>query len=350
MPIYDDGRQRRTTPVSVRSSVAVELSWILHSALRRDFSDDHPALHAMFEQSPQLRAAIAGLWEAEGQTGAAGFAELLLLAHHAGLLLAEDGQALLEGLPAACATVPTSSTAYPMRAEAPGDRDVVRRRLQRLRRSAPTRERYIDVLRQVWAAAAGSWDGYGRAAVAATVETKRALLAKGATWQDLARGACEIDAAARAEAALGAGGEIVVVPAYYAHVGLLVDLPGIVLVGVRADDSGAELRSRSASMARRLRALADPTRLAIVASLRTGPATVTELAARFGLAQPTVSNHVKLLRDSGVVADRRDGARRNLVVRHDVVDTLMSELARMLEPPQPRPKTSGPQGVGLGPS
>jgi DNA-binding transcriptional ArsR family regulator len=331
MPIYDDGRQRPASPpVSVRASVAVELEWVLHSAVRRDFSEDHPALRAMYERHPALQEQIVGLWAKDGQTGAAGFAELVLVAHHGGLLFGEDGTHLLQQLPGACATVPTSAKAFPMRAETDEDRDLVLHRLARLRRSAETRRHYVDVLGRAWNAASESWDRYGREVVAESVDARRAMLAKGAGWRDLSKPGYEPDAVERAETDLGPGGEIVVVPAYFAHFGLLFDLPGLLLIGVKAEDGTAPSRARSETLARRLRALSDPTRLAILETLRSGPKTVTELSARFGLAQPTVSNHVKLLRDNGIVKDVRDGTRRNLVVRHDVVAELMDELARML--------------------
>ncbi|MBP6836411.1 MAG: winged helix-turn-helix transcriptional regulator [Kofleriaceae bacterium] len=57
-------------------------------------------------------------------------------------------------------------------------------------------------------------------------------------------------------------------------------------------------------------ALADPTRRAILARLATGEATVAELAAPFDLAQPTVSRHLKVLEDAGLIATGRDAQRR----------------------------------------
>ena len=70
-------------------------------------------------------------------------------------------------------------------------------------------------------------------------------------------------------------------------------------------------RARTESVARRLKAVADPTRLAILHSLATAPSTVGELAVLFRIAQPTVSMHVKVLRESGLVqlgAGRRAAA------------------------------------------
>ena len=103
-------------------------------------------------------------------------------------------------------------------------------------------------------------------------------------------------------------GELAVVPAYFTHKSMLFDLPGLVVVGVRAEPSDAESRARTQSLARRLKTLADPTRLGMVDHLVQGPSTVSELARHFGIAQPTASNHVKLLRDAGLVTDVRVGS------------------------------------------
>ncbi len=57
-------------------------------------------------------------------------------------------------------------------------------------------------------------------------------------------------------------------------------------------------------------ALADPTRRAILARLATGEATVTELVAPFGLSQPAISKHLKILERAGVISRRRDKQKR----------------------------------------
>lgn len=57
-------------------------------------------------------------------------------------------------------------------------------------------------------------------------------------------------------------------------------------------------------------ALADPTRRAILARLARGEATVNELAEPFGLRQPTISKHLKVLEQAGFVTQARDAQRR----------------------------------------
>ncbi|WP_437671587.1 ArsR/SmtB family transcription factor [Sorangium sp. So ce131] len=53
-------------------------------------------------------------------------------------------------------------------------------------------------------------------------------------------------------------------------------------------------------------ALADPTRRAILARLAEGEATVNELVAPFDLRQPTISKHLKVLEQAGLVSRGRN--------------------------------------------
>src|SRR5213082_3538807 len=57
-------------------------------------------------------------------------------------------------------------------------------------------------------------------------------------------------------------------------------------------------------------ALADPTRRAILTRLKSGEATVTELAAPFKMSQPAISKHLKVLERAGLISRGRDGQRR----------------------------------------
>jgi DNA-binding transcriptional ArsR family regulator len=57
-------------------------------------------------------------------------------------------------------------------------------------------------------------------------------------------------------------------------------------------------------------ALADPTRRAILARLAAGEATVMELVAPFGLSQPAISKHLKVLERAGLISRGRDKQKR----------------------------------------
>jgi len=59
-----------------------------------------------------------------------------------------------------------------------------------------------------------------------------------------------------------------------------------------------------------LTALGDPTRRAIVDLLLEGPQPVGELAALLPVSRPAVSQHLKVLKEAGLVVDRQEGTRR----------------------------------------
>ena len=54
-------------------------------------------------------------------------------------------------------------------------------------------------------------------------------------------------------------------------------------------------------------ALSDPTRILILYALSEAPLNVTELTSELGIAQPTASRHLKVLRDRGLVHTTRQG-------------------------------------------
>ena len=58
------------------------------------------------------------------------------------------------------------------------------------------------------------------------------------------------------------------------------------------------------------KALADPTRRDIVALLAKGERTASDIFARFEIADPTVSRHLKVLRESGLIAYRQEAQSR----------------------------------------
>ena len=70
-------------------------------------------------------------------------------------------------------------------------------------------------------------------------------------------------------------------------------------------------------LANRFRALAEPTRLQILAAICNQERSVQEICDRTGLHQGNVSKHLRLMKDAGVVACRREGVWRY----YRVVDT-----------------------------
>jgi len=59
-----------------------------------------------------------------------------------------------------------------------------------------------------------------------------------------------------------------------------------------------------------LAALSDPTRRAVFERLRAGPASVTKIAEGLPVSRPAVSQHLKALKEAGLVRDEPQGAAR----------------------------------------
>jgi DNA-binding transcriptional ArsR family regulator len=76
-----------------------------------------------------------------------------------------------------------------------------------------------------------------------------------------------------------------------------------------------------------LSALADPTRREILERLRRGPLAVGEVALGLPVSRPAVSQHLRVLKDAGLVSERREGTRR----LYGVSPRGLAELRRYLE-------------------
>jgi DNA-binding transcriptional ArsR family regulator len=77
-----------------------------------------------------------------------------------------------------------------------------------------------------------------------------------------------------------------------------------------------------------IRALADPTRREILRMLRGGDLAAGEIAARFDMTAPTVSHHLSVLKEAGLVQAERNG--RSVVYSIDttVVQDVLGEMMR----------------------
>lgn len=71
-----------------------------------------------------------------------------------------------------------------------------------------------------------------------------------------------------------------------------------------------------------LRALADPTRRAVVERLATGPAVVSDLAAPFSMALPSLMQHLSILENAGVITSEKHGRVRTVSLRPGAFDVL----------------------------
>jgi ArsR family transcriptional regulator len=97
-----------------------------------------------------------------------------------------------------------------------------------------------------------------------------------------------------------------------------------------------------------LQAAADPTRLAIIRQLSAvGPVCACDFTECCGVSQPTVSHHLKVLREAGWIAGERRGTWIWYSLRPAAVDRF-AELAGQFVPGPPRPAEAfGPTSAGL---
>ena len=77
-----------------------------------------------------------------------------------------------------------------------------------------------------------------------------------------------------------------------------------------------------------LLALGDPTRLAIVERLTDGPSAVVDLARELPVSRPAVSQHLRVLKEAGLVIDQAVGNRRIYRVDPDGLAGVRDQLER----------------------
>jgi len=99
-----------------------------------------------------------------------------------------------------------------------------------------------------------------------------------------------------------------------------------------------------------LRSLSDPTRRRVFEKLRSGPQPVGVLARGLPVSRPAVSQHLKVLKEAGLVSDRSEGARRVYYIdpqglgelRH-WLDTFWDDALRSFKNELEAPKTAEPR-------
>ncbi len=78
-------------------------------------------------------------------------------------------------------------------------------------------------------------------------------------------------------------------------------------------------------------ALADPTRRRIIESLAAGETSFGELADKFEMSRPAVSQHLKVLRHAGIVTSRADAQRRIYRLNDQSLDEVEAWLGTVRE-------------------
>lgn len=71
-----------------------------------------------------------------------------------------------------------------------------------------------------------------------------------------------------------------------------------------------------------LRALADPTRRAVIERLAVAPAVVSDLAAPFDMALPSLMQHLRVLENAGLITSNKQGRVRTVTLRPGALDVI----------------------------
>ncbi|HYM95683.1 MAG TPA: metalloregulator ArsR/SmtB family transcription factor [Candidatus Sulfotelmatobacter sp.] len=302
-----------TATARVAPSAPVELMWVVN-----DCEAGHPLLGPFASLEPvrlEMKATLDAFWG----DGVRGFTEAVVLAQRSGALFDADLTSFLDGLDAACSS---SGTPPSLLSETDQERVALRKRLERLRTEPELRARYIELLRSVWDLVGPEWRSAGLPAVKDAQAEWITRLADGVSFRELLSraelwpGRPDLDELADAAAAEG---RLVLTPSWFGGDIHIVELDGIVCLGrgVRHPDDDQRRWDTAVYVSSRLKALADSTRLAILLRLAKEPASVTELARHFKLSQPTISGHVHVLREAGLLEERTLGRSSKLSASED---------------------------------
>lgn len=302
-------RERRTLAdlVQVRQSAVVN-TFMTMFFIRKLGTPDEPSpdVNPVMAALPDdLRERVSRFW----QDAPHDFGESLLIAQRAGVLFERDLGPFLDVIEQADAIDPLVED---LPSETEADMAVIRAHLADLAESSERRRAYRDLARDVWALINSSLPQL-QSLMDAEAAEYQGRLGRANTVRDILPPWC-LAFEDRIEPLLEPAmqrGELALVPLVAVGSGqLAITLPGVMIVSVARGFEQVVTRRRENAerAAARFKTLSDPTRLQILRSLVRNPASVSRLATHFELSQPTVSAHIKQLREAGLLESVRDGA------------------------------------------
>lgn len=322
MPTLDE-----TTPGAIQAapSAALELMWLLHFV---EAGHGHGGPFASLEPLRQRFGPELTRLRGDGMPQYS--TELVVLAYRSGTLMDLD----LDRFFARAEEAAGDGSRIPsLLTESPAELEVARGRLQRLGRDVEFRRRYLTLLTDLWSAVADEWAQQGRPAVIAEARRWARAIGEGAPFRQVLETASlwptrpELDAIADTSAAKG---KLILTPCWFGGKIHVLELDGAVYAGRGIRHREQSYKKIAADISGSIKALADPTRLAILLRLAREPASVTEVAREFNLAQPTVSAHVQVLREAGLIEERSEGRSAKLSASEQGVRRLFAKTEESL--------------------
>ena len=270
----------------------LDLSWCAHGAFSDRLREAHPILDTVYGQDDGLRDRVQNFWP----DGVNYFAEAEVLAYLADALEVTDFSDLRARLDTALATVPLDLA---LESETPDDRRRILDRLAQLQRSPRIRHQYFDLLEDLWVPLAEWWVTDGRSSVSSALSDVRRSLERGAKWFEGETLSEQLPSIIERNEN---GQPLILAACALFGRGLYLELPGCTLIGFGTHASVQGARVRTEHVVAPLRALADPTRLAIFEYLRSG----------------------------GLVSADRQGNRTELSINSSAADALAKDLNGLL--------------------
>lgn len=298
-------------------------------------------------RAPELVQRYTGFWDRAGLGEADGApyrecGELLVAGWHTGMLFAANVGAALDAAERAFAA---GFEIPPLASEPAGVVALMRERVAWLQENSEGRGEFMGIVRALWQMIEPQWQRFGKQGAESAARDLATRARADVDIRTLVPGNNFVhkEAFQRDILAARANGELIIVPLGLAGGGQFYwAFPGLVLIGagIESAEREAKRRERAERAANKLKVLSDPTRVAILYELLKGrqhnPSTVTELASQFGLSQPTVSVHVKMLREAGLVQAERDGNqvfyRADEAVIKGYIDQATDDLLQRPEP------------------
>lgn len=326
--------------VRVAPSALGELASAVHLLQRQGGGRGGP--HIWREQirarRPDLTEELVSWWPDTAKLVPRG-SELLWIGAYSGGVIGEDLDDFFDRFNESLALLSQERAIAEQARDPNPDRTAIRiDRVEELRRP-DVQNRYVRLMRDVWNELAPIWERDGLPVVRLECARLRQRLDDGGNLLELlpAKHFIQFDEyAAIVHDALEKRRPIIVTPLHFAGGGYLMDLddehtPIFIGYGCRLEGVHKALAQRAADVAGRLKALSDPTRLALLATLGELDVTVGDMAKLLEISQPTVSGHLKVLQGADLVTVRKKGVKSFYKADAEAIETLLRDARDLLQ-------------------
>jgi ArsR family transcriptional regulator, arsenate/arsenite/antimonite-responsive transcriptional repressor len=211
--------------------------------------------------------------------------------------------------------------------------EALEKRLERLN-NKKLRRQFVGLLRQLWAFLEPQWVSEGQKASRAACDQ---FLEQFALHQDIlaalpAHHFVQFENSRQYIKKAMQRGTVLVIPLFFAlGGGFSVDAGHQHLIGygIRSEDTHQALAAASSQLALHLKTLADPTRLMLMTLLQRYQhfeMSVSDFAEQLGVTQPTISGHLKMLRESGLVTLEKKGNKSLYKLESEKLKSVIADL------------------------